>query len=196
MVVTAVAGSVAIGGLAQVASVAAGAAPALCIGLLAGWLGPSGALCRRRPNPPTPVGSSRSPPWSASASRRSPSRLVGWLSSDGTGPVFTTCAAICALSGIIALCSGSAPRRAAALNGPLGASGPVRRIMPQTPGPARPIPSSSSRGTPAAVQPHAPKPRSPASMRVATSLALIRRTGRTGAGQALQVRRCEPHPVR
>ncbi|KAF5997819.1 MFS transporter [Streptomyces sp. WAC00263] len=107
MAVTAVAGSVAIGGLAQVASVAAGACVALCIGLLAGLGGAlSGALVQAQTEPAY-AGRVISVSTLVSfgvAPLTFP--VVGWaVERWGTGPVFTTCAAICALSGIIALCS-------------------------------------------------------------------------------------------
>jgi MFS family permease len=107
MALTTVAGSVAIGGLAQVASVAAGACVALLIGLLAGLGGAlSGALVQAQTEPAY-AGRVISVSTLVSfgvAPLTFP--VVGWaVDRWGTGPVFTACAAICALSGIIALCS-------------------------------------------------------------------------------------------
>ncbi|MFK0021301.1 MFS transporter [Streptomyces sp. NPDC090798] len=107
MAVTTVAGSVAIGGLAQVASAVAGACVALLIGLLAGLGGAlSGALVQAQTEPAY-AGRVISVSTLVSfgvAPLTFP--VVGWaVDRWDTGPVFTACAAICALSGIIALCS-------------------------------------------------------------------------------------------
>ncbi|MFF8944976.1 MFS transporter [Streptomyces sp. NPDC014864] len=103
------AGALAVGGLAQVPAVAAAAVAALLIGLLAGMGGAlSGALVQAAAGP-------------AYAGRvTSASTLVSFgvapltfplvgaaVERWGTGPVFTVCAALCALSGLLALCSGA-----------------------------------------------------------------------------------------
>jgi MFS family permease len=108
LAVAEVAGAVAIGGLAQAPAVAAAAGVALLIGMLSGLGGAlSGALVQAAAGP-------------AYAGRvTAVSTLVSFgvapltfplvgvaVERWGTGPVFAGCAVICAVSGILALCSG------------------------------------------------------------------------------------------
>ncbi|WP_037668790.1 MFS transporter [Streptomyces griseus] len=108
MGVMALAGAVAIGALARVPSVAAAICVALLIGLLAGLSGAlAGALVQGRAGTAyvgrvtsvsTLVGFGVAPLTFP---------LVGWaVALWGTGPVYTACAAVCALSGVVALTSG------------------------------------------------------------------------------------------
>ncbi|KUN86847.1 MFS transporter [Streptomyces griseoruber] len=100
-----IAGAAAIAALARVPSVAGAAAVALCIGLLAGLGGAlSGALVQARAGAAylgrvtavsTLVGFGVAPLTFP---------LVGWsIGAWGTGPVFAACAALCTLSGALAL---------------------------------------------------------------------------------------------
>lgn len=106
MSVAEIAGAVAIGGLAHVASVGAAACVALLVGLLSGLGGAlAGALVQaeagsayvgRVTSVSTLVGFGVAPLTFP---------VVGWGADLwGTGPVFAVCAAVCALSGALALC--------------------------------------------------------------------------------------------
>lgn len=105
MAVAEMGGAVAIGGLARVTSVGAAACVALLVGLLAGLGGAlAGALVQGAAGPAyvgrvtsvsTLVGFGVAPLTFPA---------VGWGTALwGTGPVFTTCAAVCALGGVLAL---------------------------------------------------------------------------------------------
>lgn len=115
MAVASIAAAVAVGALAQVPSVAGAACVALLVGLVAGLGGAlAGALVQGRAGAAY-VGRVTSVSTLVSfgvAPLTFP--VVGWaIASYGTGPVFTACAAICALSGVVAL--SSAPLRRAEL---------------------------------------------------------------------------------
>ena len=112
MAVAEICGCVAIAGLAHTPSVAGATCVALAVGLLAGLGGAlSGALVQAKAGPAyvgrvtavsTLVGFGVAPltfPLVGGAADR-------W----GTGPVFAVCAALCALGGVLALCSGSLRR--------------------------------------------------------------------------------------
>ncbi|WP_372343276.1 MFS transporter [Streptomyces sp. KL116D] len=103
----AVAGSVAIGALARVPSMAGAAAVALAIGLLVGLAGTlSGALLQAHAGPAY-IGRVTSAATLVSfgvAPLTFP--VVGWAVQQwGTGPVFAVCAAVCASGGAVALAS-------------------------------------------------------------------------------------------
>ncbi|MFF3330757.1 MFS transporter [Streptomyces sp. NPDC002888] len=115
MAVTSIAGAVTIGALARVPSVAGAAGVALLVGLLAGLSGAlAGALVQARAGAAY-VGRVTSVSTLVSfgvAPLTFP--VVGWaVELWGTGPVFTACAAVCALSGAVTLAS--APLRRAEL---------------------------------------------------------------------------------
>jgi predicted MFS family arabinose efflux permease len=107
MAVSALTSGVAIAGLARVPSVAGAAGVALVVGLLAGLSGTlAGALLQSRAGTAY-VGRVTSVSTLVSfgvAPLTFP--VVGWaVEAWGTGPVFTACATVCALSGAVALCS-------------------------------------------------------------------------------------------
>lgn len=108
MAVTNAASAVAIAGLAQAPSVLAAAGVALCVGMLAGLAGALGTALVQAAAGPAYVGRVTSAATLVSygvAPLTFP--LVGWASGHwGTGPVFTACAGVCALSGAVALCAG------------------------------------------------------------------------------------------